>query len=139
MATCFPFEVHTPYRLFYSGAVEAIVVTLSDGEIGVYAGHAFFTAPVITGILKIRESGGLWRSAFIAEGILEVKGHKTILMTDAAEWPEEIDTERALGAQKKAEETLGTAVFKFETDRARDTLRRAEYRLKVSGLGENPH
>jgi F-type H+-transporting ATPase subunit epsilon len=138
MAKTFPFEVHTPYRLFYSGAVEAITVTLEDGEIGVYADHSFFTAPVITGILKIRENGGLWRSAFITEGILEVKGHKTVLMADAAEWPEEIDTERAHRAREKAREALATAVFKFETSRALDTLRRAEYRIKVSNPGEGP-
>lgn len=136
MPKLFPFEVHTPYRLFYSGSVEAVVAALTDGEIGVYADHSFFTAPVITGILKIRESGGLWRSAFTTEGILEVKGHKTILMVDAAEWPEEIDMERALGAKGKAEKDLAAAVFKFETAKALDTIRRAEYRIKAAGLRE---
>jgi F-type H+-transporting ATPase subunit epsilon len=136
MAKLFPFEVHTPYRLFYSASVEAIVITLADGEIGVYADHSFFTAPVITGILKIRENGGLWRSAFTTEGILEVKGHKTILMVDAAEWPGEIDRERAQTAKEKAEAALKMAVFKFESARALDTLRRAERRLQVSELRE---
>lgn len=134
MAKLFPFEIHTPHRLFYSGSVEAVVITLVDGEIGVYADHSSFTAPVNTGILKIREKDGLWRSAFIAEGILEVKSHKTVLMTDAAEWPGEIDYERALAAKGKAEEALKTATFKFETDNARATLRRAEYRIKAYGL-----
>jgi F-type H+-transporting ATPase subunit epsilon len=134
MAKLFPFEIHTPYRLFYSGSVEAIVITLTDGEIGVYADHAFFTAPVITGILKIREKDGAWRSAFTTEGILEVKSHKTVLMVDAAEWPQEIDRERALAAKQKAEEALKTAMFKFETGNAKATLRRAEYRIKACGL-----
>jgi F0F1-type ATP synthase epsilon subunit len=55
-------------------------------------------------------------------------------MVDAAEWPREIDYERARAAQKKAEEALQTAMFKFETDNAKATLRRAEYRMKVYGL-----
>ncbi|MDR1277836.1 MAG: F0F1 ATP synthase subunit epsilon, partial [Treponema sp.] len=100
MAKFFPFEVHTPYRLFYSASVEAVVITLADGEIGIYTDHSFFTAPVVTGILKIRERGGVWRSAFTTEGILEVKSHKTVLMVDAAEWPQEIDCERALAAKQ---------------------------------------
>jgi F-type H+-transporting ATPase subunit epsilon len=137
MAKIFPFEVHTPYRLFYSGSVEALVVTLTDGEIGVYADHSFFTAPVITGILKIREEGGLWRSAFTSEGILEVKGHKTVLMVDAAEWPEEIDRGRALAAKEKAEAALETAVFKFESAGALDAVRRADRRLEVSDIRED--
>ncbi|MDR2184627.1 MAG: ATP synthase F1 subunit epsilon [Treponema sp.] len=134
MAKVFPFEIHTPYRLFYSGSVEAVVITLTDGEIGVYAGHSFFTAPAVTGVLKIREKGGLWRSAFTTEGILEVTSHRTVLMADAAEWPQEIDYERALAAKQKAEEILRTAMFKFETENAKATLKRAECRMKVYGL-----
>jgi F-type H+-transporting ATPase subunit epsilon len=134
MAKLFHFEIHTPYRLFYSGSVEAVVAALTDGEIGVYADHSFFTAPVVAGVLKIRGEDGVWRSAFTAEGILEVTGHKTVLMVDTAEWPQEIDYERALAAKQKAEETLRTAMFKFETENAKATLKRAEYRMKVYSL-----
>jgi F-type H+-transporting ATPase subunit epsilon len=136
MAKFFKLEVHTPYRLFYAGMVEALVVTLIDGEIGVYADHSFFTAPVVTGVLKIKDQEGLWKQAFITEGILEVSGHRTVLMVDAAEWPEEIDRARAQAAKERAEERLKAAVFKFETDNARATLLRAATRLKVCGAPE---
>jgi F-type H+-transporting ATPase subunit epsilon len=138
MAKLFPFEIHTPYRLLYSGSVEAIVITLTDGEMGVYADHSFFTAPVVTGVLKIREKDGLWRPAFTAEGILEVTSHRTVLMADAAEWPQEIDYERALAAKRRAEEILQTAMFKFETENAKATLKRAEYRIKVYSFKQSP-
>jgi F-type H+-transporting ATPase subunit epsilon len=132
MAKLYPFEVHTPHRLFYSGSVEGIVLALSDGEIGVFADHSFFTAPVVTGILKIKDGQGHWCSAFITGGILEVKNHKTVLMVDAAEWPNEIDRDRALAAKKRAEETLASGMFKFETIAAKEELKRAETRLRVS-------
>ncbi|MDR1929109.1 MAG: F0F1 ATP synthase subunit epsilon, partial [Treponema sp.] len=96
--TLFKFEVHTPYRRFFSGEVEAVSLTLIDGEITVYARHSFFTAPVSPGFLKIKDAKGVWQTAFTADGLLEVKGHNTILMADAAEWPGEIDRERALKA-----------------------------------------
>jgi F-type H+-transporting ATPase subunit epsilon len=136
MAKLYPFEVHTPHRLFYSGSVEGIVLSLSDGEIGVFADHSFFTAPVVTGILKIKDNNGQWRSAFITGGILEVKNHKSVLMVDAAEWPGEIDRDRAMTAKKQAEETLAAGMFKFETLAAKEKLKRAETRLKVSDLRE---
>ncbi|MDR3167526.1 MAG: ATP synthase F1 subunit epsilon [Treponema sp.] len=132
MAKLYPFEVHTPYRLFYSGSVEGIILTLSDGEIGVFADHSFFTAPVVPGILKIKDNQGLWRTAFVSSGILEVKNHKTVLMVDAAEWPTEINRDRALAAKEQAEEALETGMFKFETLSAREKLKRAEIRLKVA-------
>jgi F-type H+-transporting ATPase subunit epsilon len=132
MANLFTFEVHTPYRPFFSDKVEAIVLTLADGEICVYANHSPFTAPAVTCLLCIKDKDDKWRPAFITEGILQVKEHKTVLMVDAAEWPEEIDRERAEAARQAAVESLGMGALKFEIDNARAKLRRAEYRLKAA-------
>ena len=131
MPAFFSFEVHTPYRPFFSGRVEYISLLLSDGEIGVYANHSAFSAPALSCILSIKDDRGALRRAFITDGILEVKEHKTVLMVDTAEWPEEIDRDRALAAKQKAEESLETALLKFEIDNAKAKLRRAEFRLKA--------
>jgi len=55
-------------------------------------------------------------------------------MVDAAEWPDEIDQERARAAKQKAEENMKAASLKFEVDNAKAQLRRAEYRLKAGTL-----
>jgi F-type H+-transporting ATPase subunit epsilon len=137
MSALFNFEVHTPYRLFFNGKAETIVLTLPDGEIGVYAHHSAFTSPVVTGKLIIKGEDGEWRTAFISGGILEVKDHKNVLMVDAAEWPEEIDIERANVSKQQAEEILKTVSLKFEIERAKAKLRRAVNRLKISEM-KNP-
>ena len=131
MPTLFNFEVHTPYHLFFSGKAQAITLALADGEIGIYANHAPFTGVVVTGVLRIKESDGSWRIAFVSDGILEVKEHKNVLMVDNAEWPEEIDRERAVTSRQRAEKTLSEAHLKFEVDKAKAELRRADYRLKI--------
>ena len=132
MAALFPFEVHTPYRLFYSDQAEAIILTLLDGEAAVYANHAHFTAPVIPCLLRIKDKDGNWKTAFTAEGILEVKKEKTFLISDAAEWPEEIDYERAKKAKEQAENALAESMLKFETEAAASSLKRANMRIKAS-------
>jgi len=137
MATLFNFEVHTPHRLFYSGKAQAITLALADGEIGIYANHSPFTGVVVTGILRIKENEGNWRTAFVSDGILEVKEHKNVLMVDSAEWPEEIDKERSLQSKQDAEKILSSANLKFETDKAKNKLRRADYRLKVLEQDKN--
>jgi F-type H+-transporting ATPase subunit epsilon len=131
MPAFFNFEIHTPYRLFFSERVEVITLTLADGEIGVYANHSPFTAPVVTCALRIKDEKGKWRSAFVANGILEVKEIKNVLMVDAAEWPEEIDRERALLSKYEAEEILNDSQLKFEIYKAKERLWRANCRLKV--------
>ena len=137
MPALFNFEVHTPYRYFYSGKAQVVILTLADGEIGIYANHAPFTAVVVTGVLRIKDSDGNWRVAFVSDGILEVKEHKNVLMVDCAEWPEEIDKERALESKEQAEKNLSDENFKFETDKAKNKLRRAENRLKVLETGNS--
>ena len=135
MAEFFRLEVFTPYRMFFAGNVEFISLRLPDGEIGVLANHSPCTAPVETGLLRIKTDRGEWRNTFISSGILEVTEIKTVLMVDTAEWPNEIDTERALEAGKQARESLKTAMFKFEIDQAHDKIKRSEVRLKVAALG----
>ena len=139
----FKLELYTPYRRFFSGEVDAVTLTLTDGDITIYADHSFMTAPVESGILRIKTKGGGWKIAFISSGILEVKAHGTIIMTDAAEWPEEIDKERSEKALAAANEAYDAGTFKFETATAQAAARRAKYRLKVKAAaasmpGQNP-
>jgi F-type H+-transporting ATPase subunit epsilon len=136
MAALFSFEVHTPYRRFYNDQVEAVILTLADGEAEVCAGHSAFTAPVNAGLLKIKDKEGNWKTAFTSEGILEVKEHKTVLMSEAAEWPGEIDYQRAKDAKSRAEEIMLTGGMKFETDKAAASLKRARYRIRVWETGK---
>ena len=131
----FKFELYSPYRRFFSGEVEALTLTLPDGEITIYADHSFLTSPVMAGFIKIKTPEGTWKNAFISDGILEVKAHNTIVMTDSAEWPEEIDKERAEKALAAAQETLDASTFKFETTTAEAAVRRAKFRLKVKETG----
>ena len=129
--TLFNFEAHTPQRRFFDDKVQAIVITLLDGEMGIYAKHSPFVGVSVTGILKILDSEGCWKTAFATGGILEVKEYKTVLMTDIAEWPEEIDKDSVLAAKQEAEEILKESQFKFEIEKAKENLRRAEFRLKI--------
>jgi len=134
MAALFNFEVHTPYRRFYDGKAQVITLSLSDGEIGVYARHSPFIAVTATGILRIKDPAGKWLSAFVSGGILEVKEYKNVLLVNAAEWPEEINRERALADKKRAEENLSKQISEYEIEREKDDINRANFRLKVLEL-----
>ena len=127
----FAFEVYTPYRLFYRGEVELVVVTLIDGDAGIYANHAPFTAPVTTGILRFKDKKGAWKYAVISEGIIEVKKRKAVILSDSANWPEEIDSSRALAAKAESEKIINESNFKLDAEKAHKKLKRAQMRLKL--------
>jgi F-type H+-transporting ATPase subunit epsilon len=131
MPMSYTLEIYTPYRLFFSDSVEAIVLTIADGEICVYANHDRFTAPVKCCISKIKDLKGVWKTAFINDGIIEVKRHKTILLVESANWPEEIDRDRVMHSKNEAEKVLNSDPFYFERITAQQRIRRAEVRLKA--------
>jgi F-type H+-transporting ATPase subunit epsilon len=134
VAELFTFEIHTPYRPFFAGSVEAVILSLADGEMGIYAHHAPITAPVCTGVFRIKDQKGQWKPGFVTNGILEVTEFKAVLLVDAAEWPEEIDAVRAEASLKAAAEILANSSFKFETDVAKASLARAKMRLKAAAM-----
>lgn len=131
MAAYFTLEIYTPYQLFFSETVEMIVLAIADGEIGILAGHDRFTAPVRCCVAKIKDRGGDWKPLFLADGIIEVKHHKSVILAGAAEWPEEIDYDRVMTSKRDAEEILKTKTFRFETDALKQKLNRASMRLKA--------
>jgi F-type H+-transporting ATPase subunit epsilon len=131
MAAYFTLEIYTPYRLFFSETVEMIVLAIADGEIGILAGHDRFTAPVKCCVARIKDKSGVWKPVFLADGIIEVKRHKSVILAGSAEWPEEIDYERVVNSKKDAEEILERKTFLFETAAAKQKLNRASVRLKT--------
>ena len=133
----FRLEVYTPQSLFFSDDVQAVLMTLVDGEIVILANHSHVSAPVVPCLLRIREKDGNWKNAFISEGILEVTNHKTVVMSDSAEWAEEIDRDRAIKARDKALETIGIGMPKNEVQYAKQSLKRAECRIKVSKMAKS--
>lgn len=131
MASLFSLEVYTPYSLFFSGKVESIVLNLPDGQVGVRAGHSPFVSPVVTCPLRVLEPGGTWREAAVSAGVLEVTSDKVVLLAGAAEWPDQIDRERAEAAAERARERLSEDLMRYEADRSRASLLRATNRLAV--------
>jgi F-type H+-transporting ATPase subunit epsilon len=131
MANLFKLEVHTPYRLFFSGRVEALIAVLSDGEIGVRANRAPFVAPLKTCALRVLTAEGVWREAAVTAGVIEVTVEGATVLAGSAEWPEEIDRERAQAAAIRAKELLAQDLMKYEAERARASQERSANRLAV--------
>lgn len=72
--------------------------------------------------------------AAVVDGYINVGKYSTIIVTSAAEWPEEIDVERALEAKRRAEEHLrdkGKDVIQAQL-----ALRRALNRIEVAKLSK---
>jgi F-type H+-transporting ATPase subunit epsilon len=110
-----------------------IVVRTSQGEMGILAGHVPVVAAVAVGTSRIRKENGEWVEAVLTEGFMEVKQEEVIIITDTADWPHEIDANRAEAARKRAEERLAMKQSEEDYAKSQAALSRALARLKVTG------
>jgi F-type H+-transporting ATPase subunit epsilon len=131
MAPTFFLEIVTPERTFFIGEIQEVIVKTLAGEIGVLKGHTPLVSAVEIGVARIKKSDGTWVEAVVSQGFMEVTNDYAILLTDSAEWPEEIDANRARRAKERAEERLTSHLSKLEYIRTQAALHRAIARLSV--------
>jgi F-type H+-transporting ATPase subunit epsilon len=128
----FTCEILTPYRRFYSGKAESLTFVTHDGQIEILAGHESLVAPVRIGQLRLVQ-GGKVRRASVTEGFARVKEGRVDLFIDAAEWPEEIDRERAELALGRAVKRLAGETLPWRIEASRRAAARAQNRIAVAG------
>jgi F-type H+-transporting ATPase subunit epsilon len=134
MASTFELEIVTPDRNFFEGEVEMIVVRTVRGDVGILKDHIPFVSPLAIGSIRIKKDGK-YKEAACADGFIRVSKEKTTILTDSAEWAEEIDIERAKASAQRAEDRLKNSNSDTDVLRAQVALKRALNRLKVAQKG----
>lgn len=129
----FHLEIVTPDRLFFSEEVETVIVRGIEGDLAILKGRAPITTPLKIGMVRIFQDGEE-KVAAVVDGYISVVDNKATVVTEAAEWPGEIDVERAQAAKGRAETLLKDRKDNVDVARAELALQRALNRLSVSNL-----
>ncbi|MCH5251447.1 MAG: ATP synthase F1 subunit epsilon [Lachnospiraceae bacterium] len=129
----FQLEVISPERVFYTGDVEMVELTTTEGDIGIYADHIPLTTIVAPGVLTITESGEQLKEAAVLEGFMEITPDKVTILAQSCEWPEEIDVNRAMEAKARAERRLKSSDAAINMTRAELALRKSLIRIELAG------
>ena len=119
-----------PDRVFYEGVAEMVEFNTTEGESGVLPGHIPMTVIIKPGILKITEKDGE-KAAALHSGFAEILPDKITILAEIAEWPDEIDIERANAAKIRAEERIRSHTKETDLARAETALQRAVARISV--------
>ena len=126
----FKVSIITPERSFYEGEATMVEFNTVEGEIGVLPKHIPLTTVIAPGICTITEVEGQKKAAIHA-GLAEVLPDKVTLLAEIAEWPEEIDVERAKSAEDRARERLATKAEGTDVLRAEIALKKALVRQNI--------
>lgn len=127
----FQVEIITPDRIFYNGEATMIEFNTAAGELGVYKKHIPLTTVLAPGIVTIHKDGEEDVVAAVHSGFAEILPDKVTLLAEIAEWPDEIDKNRAEAAKARAEERLANKTEATDIKRAEFALRKALVRIDI--------
>jgi len=124
-------SILTPEKVFFDGEVSQIIAETPEGAMGIMTGHMPSVAVVSDSLLNVEENG-VWRSAAIGQGIMDVSPAGIEFFVDTAEWAEDIDVLRSQKALQRAEERLRGSLSHNDYLRTRTAIARATARLKTA-------
>jgi F-type H+-transporting ATPase subunit epsilon len=138
MASAVAFTLITPRATVFEGDAELVIVTGTEGEVGILAQHAPFLTALRPGVLRanVVDGSGIMRIELACgEGFLQALPDKITVLTDAAYAADEVDVgasrdelARAVQEQRDAGSDL-TAWH-----RAQSKIDFATAKLKVVGV-----
>ncbi len=127
----FDIEIICPNRVLYSGKAYMVEYTTTEGQIGVFKNHVPVTNVIAPGIVTITDENDKKIAAAVHSGFATILQDKVTLLAEVAEWPDEIDEERAKAAKERAEKRLSEHREDLDVIRAEVALKKALVRLEI--------
>lgn len=124
-------EIITPLKVVYKEEVDELVVPTITGEITILPNHVPLLTKIVSGELIVKKGTAL-QSLAITGGFLEVSKNKITILADYVVRSEDIETEKAEEARKRAEKLLQEKLEEKDFAKAEADLRRSLLELKVS-------
>ncbi len=122
-------QIITPTRKVFDEMVEMVVLKTTEGEMGVFYDHEPVVALLKYGVIRYQQNGQK-KQATTMGGFAEVTKDKVIILTDASELADEVDTERAKSAKSRAEKHKSESGM--DQARAEIALQKSLVRLQIN-------
>ena len=90
----------------FSGRIESLQITGSEGELGIMPGHAPLLTSLKPGMARIVKYGGEEEVIYLSGGMLEVQPNNVTVLADVAVRAGDLDEQAVLEAKQRAEENM---------------------------------
>lgn len=131
MADLFELKIIEPDGIFFEGESSFLEFTSVDGQRGVYKNHIPTTTILEPCVMKIHR-GDEMKKAAIMGGFIEILPDRITVLAEDANWPDEIDMDRAKSAKQRAEQRLKRKEKSVDMRRAEFALKRAVARINAA-------
>jgi F-type H+-transporting ATPase subunit epsilon len=103
------FELVSPARLLFSGEVASVTLPGTEGDMGIFAGHAPVLSTLRPGVVTITKEGGATDRIFVRGGFAEVNPQGLTLLAETAIPMADLDAAAIAQQVKDAEEDVADA------------------------------
>ncbi|HEB27744.1 MAG TPA: F0F1 ATP synthase subunit epsilon [Porticoccus sp.] len=124
-------DIVSAEQSLFSGLVELVVATGSQGELGITFGHAPLLTDLKPGPVRIVKQNGEEEIYYLSGGFLEVQPNLISILSDTALRADDLDEAAALEAKKQAEHELSNQSGEFDYSRAASQLAVASAQLRT--------
>ena len=130
MADKFKLNIISPEKKFLEGDCEFLEFVSTEGELGIYAKHIPLTTILEPCVMRIHNDGEIKKAAILG-GFVEILQERVTVLAEDAQWPDEIDANRAEEARIRAERRIKEGGEGVNIDRAEAALRRSLARIEA--------
>ncbi len=124
-------DIVSAERSLFSGLVEMIVATGSQGELGITFGHAPLLTDLKPGPVRILKQDGEEEIYYLSGGFLEVQPNRISILADSALRADDLDEAAAAEAKRQAEHDLTNQGGEFDYSRAVSQFAAAAAQLRT--------
>ncbi len=132
MAMTMQLDVVSAEKSIFSGLVESMQVTGSEGEFGIMPGHAPLLTSLKPGMVRLVKQHGHEEVFYLSGGFVEVQPSTVIVLADAVIRANDIDEAAAREAVRRAEEHIAKPGADFDFAKAERELAKASAKLRVA-------
>ena len=124
-------EIVSAEEELFSKEVEMIYAPAEMGEVGISPKHTPLITKLKPGDVRAQISKDEIETFFVSGGILEVQPNEVTILSDTALRGEDLDEERALEAERLAEEAMKNSSGDIDTAKAKSELLQAAAQLRL--------
>ena len=115
----------------FSQDVEMIYAPAEMGEVGISPKHTPLITKLKPGDVRAQINKDEMKTFYVSGGILEIQPNEVTILSDTALREDDLDEERALEAEKLAQEAMKNSANEVDASKAKSELLQAAAQLRL--------
>ena len=124
-------EIVSAEEELFSDEVEMVYAPAEMGEVGISPKHTPLITKLKPGDVRAQINKDEMKTFYVSGGILEIQPNEVTILSDTALREDDLDEERALKAEKLAQEAMKNSSNEVDATKAKSELLQAAAQLRL--------